>query len=279
MCAILCNKYYFTCIHVFCCHNDQAFSMLPWLMIMFQNKFPFYGTRKYYLTLHRLWVRAMKYACTGKGTSLRSVRLLISSSSVLVQSADFSQKMQPKLLLPPVSSLAWLLQLSPHKHTQFCHPTCPESSKLCCKTHPHGTLSSPLYTSPAKAALATPVRAHLSERIKYKVACMCFHVINGSSPTYLFELLHVCTPSCTIPACSKSHNTNTKLMAFALSLTFDPVFGIHSHTTSGNAQLFHLLKWNWKLSFFHSISIPANFSSHFSHHKLYSWMCGCVNAS
>ena len=25
----------------------------------------------------------------------------------------------------------------------------------------------------------------ISERIKYKVACMCFHAINGSGPTYL----------------------------------------------------------------------------------------------
>ena len=84
----------------------------------------------------------------------------------------------------------------------------------------------------------------ISQNIKYKVASMRFHAINGSSPTYLFELLHVYTPSCTIPACSKSHNTNTRLMAFALSLTLDPVFGIHSHTMSGNAQLFHLLKRN-----------------------------------
>ena len=27
-----------------------------------------------------------------------------------------------------------------------------------------------------------------SERIKYKVACMCFHAINGSGPTYLSSL-------------------------------------------------------------------------------------------
>ena len=39
-------------------------------------------------------------------------------------------------------------------------------------------------------------------------------------------------------------------MAFALSLTLDSMFGIHSHKTSGNAQLFQLLKGNWKLFFF-----------------------------
>ena len=44
-----------------------------------------------------------------------------------------------------------------------------------------------------------------------------------------------------IPACSKSNNTNARLTAFTLSLTLDPMFGIHSHKTSGNAQLLHLL--------------------------------------
>ena len=39
-----------------------------------------------------------------RNTSERSVKPLISSSNVLVQSADFSLKMQPKLLLPPTSS-------------------------------------------------------------------------------------------------------------------------------------------------------------------------------
>ena len=38
--------------------------------------------------------------------------------------------------------------------------TSPESSKLCCKTHSHGTSSSPLDTSPGKAALASHFRAH-----------------------------------------------------------------------------------------------------------------------
>ena len=38
-----------------------------------------------------------------------------------------------------------------------------------------------------------------------------------------------------VPACSKSNNTKARLMAFALSLTLDPKFGIYSHKTSGNA--------------------------------------------
>ena len=42
----------------------------------------------------------------------------------------------------------------------------------------------------------------ISERIKYKVACMCFSAINGSGPAYLSELLHVCTPSRTLRSSS-----------------------------------------------------------------------------
>ena len=35
----------------------------------------------------------------------------------------------------------------------------------------------------------------ISELIKYKVTCVCFSAVNGSGPAYLFELLHVYTPS------------------------------------------------------------------------------------
>ena len=42
----------------------------------------------------------------------------------------------------------------------------------------------------------------ISECIKYKVACMCFSVINGSGPAYLCELLHIYTPSRTIRSSS-----------------------------------------------------------------------------
>ena len=43
---------------------------------------------------------------------------------------------------------------------------------------------------------------HISERIKYKVACICFNAINGSGPAYLSELLHVYTPSRTLRSSS-----------------------------------------------------------------------------
>ena len=74
----------------------------------------------------------------------------------------------------------------------------------------------------------------ISERIKYNVACMCFSVINGSG---LLTSLNCCMSTLHLvhyvllltPACSKSNNTNARLMAFAPSLALDPTFGIHSH--------------------------------------------------
>ena len=42
----------------------------------------------------------------------------------------------------------------------------------------------------------------ISERIKYKVACMCFSAMNGSGLAYLSELLHVYTPSRTLRSSS-----------------------------------------------------------------------------
>ena len=42
----------------------------------------------------------------------------------------------------------------------------------------------------------------ISERIKYKFACICFNAINGAGPAYLSELLHVYTPSRTLRSSS-----------------------------------------------------------------------------
>ena len=90
----------------------------------------------------------------------------------------------------------------------------------------------------------------ISERVKYKVASMCFSTINASGPAYLSELLHVYTPSRTLRSSSDtrmlkiSNNTNARLMTFAPSLALDPTFGIHSHKTIDTAQRFHLLKPN-----------------------------------
>ena len=59
----------------------------------------------------------------------------------------------------------------------------------------------PLNTSPGKNCSWLPI----SERIKYKVACMCFNAVNGSGPAYLFELLHVYTLSRTLRSSSDTH--------------------------------------------------------------------------
>ena len=45
----------------------------------------------------------------------------------------------------------------------------------------------------------------ISERVKYKVASMCFSTINASGPAYLSELLHVYTPSPTLRSSSDIH--------------------------------------------------------------------------
>ena len=86
------------------------------------------------------------------------------------------------------------------------------------------------------------------------------------------ELLHIYTSSHTLRSSSdsrilkiqqykrKTHGFRTFTFFFLY-----PMFGIHSHKTSGNAQLLHLSRRTWKLSFFHSISVPVNFSSHFSY--------------
>ena len=85
-----------------------------------------------------------------------------------------------------------------------------------------------------------------SECIKYKVACMCFSAISGSGPAYLsnccmstFRLVHY--NLLLTPACWKSNNKNTRLMAFAPSraLEFPP-----PPKKKDTAQPCHLLKPN-----------------------------------
>ena len=52
----------------------------------------------------------------------------------------------------------------------------------------------------------------ISECIKYKVACMCFHAINVSGPTYLSELLHTYALSRTL--CSFSDSRMLKIQQY-----------------------------------------------------------------
>ena len=88
-------------------------------------------------------------------------------------------------------------------------------------------------------------------------------------------LLHVYTVSALTlhyillltPICWKSSITNTRLMAFTLSLTLDPTFGIHSHKTFTPTQPCHLLNPNWKHFFSHSST---------QHHLAYISLLGSV---
>ena len=75
------------------------------------------------------------------------------------------------------------------------------ASDSCCKTRSLGTPSPTLNTSVLEKLHSLPI----SERIKYKVACMRFNAINGSGPAYLSELLHVYTPSRTLRSSSDTH--------------------------------------------------------------------------
>ena len=77
--------------------------------------------------------------------------------------------------------------------------------------------------------------------------------------------------------CWKSNTTNVRLMAFAISLTLDPTFGIHFHKTLDTAQPCHLLKPDWKHSSSYSISTPTNISipSFCYSHSLCVYMCVC----
>ena len=71
----------------------------------------------------------------------------------------------------------WLLQPSPHGYTQFCHPTSPENSKLCCKTHSLGT-------PPPTLLLETPFQNVLS----HLHVCQCWSCLPLWTATSLHSI-------------------------------------------------------------------------------------------
>ena len=110
----------------------------------------------------------------------------------------------------------------------------------------------------------------ISERIKYKVVCMCFSAINGWGPAYLSELLHVYTLSRTLRSPSdtrmlKIQQYKCKPHGFrTVSWTgTHNTFRIHSRGTLDIAQPCHLLKPNWNPSSSHSFSVPININTQF----------------
>ena len=127
--------------------------------------------------------------------------------------------------------------------------------KLCCKARSLGTSPPPLNTSPGKKEKNKHKKQqqqhwlHISERIKHKVACMCFRAINASGPAYLSELLPVYTPSRKLHSSSdtcmlKIQQYKHKTFGFRTFFCLDPTFGIHSHKTLDTIQPCHLLKPN-----------------------------------
>ena len=67
----------------------------------------------------------------------------------------------------------------------------------------------------------------ISERIKYKTACMCYNAITGSAPSYLSELLHLYSPSSSLRSSSdtrmlKIQRFNRKTIWLSHFLTFWP---------------------------------------------------------
>ena len=200
-------------------------------------------------------------ACT---IAAEDCTVLISSLNALVQSAGFSLKMQLKLLLLPIIILSrpdycnCLLMGTPNSVTHPLQKIQNFAARfvLLAPRHHHSTpLLEKLHWLP------------ISERVKYKVTCMCFNAINGSGPAYLSELLHVCSPSRTLRSSSdtrrleiqphkrKTHNFNT----FSCLGPHLLLLGIYYHKILNTAQPCHLLKTNWKPSSFHSISIQYNF--------------------
>ena len=75
--------------------------------------------------------------------------------------------------------------------------TSPENSKLL-----QGSFSCHPITTTQHLSWKTLHWLPILERIKYKVICMCSTAMNGSGPAYLFQLVHVYTPSRTLRSSS-----------------------------------------------------------------------------
>ena len=136
--------------------------------------------------------------CPWRSTSKKSAKLLISTLNALVQSAGFSLKTQPRLLLLLISShgsttatvSSWVHLILSSLSRKFrillqdlfsWHPV---------TTSQHLSWGKKLHWLP------------ILECIKYKIACMCFSAISGSGPAYISELLHDYTPSRTLRSSS-----------------------------------------------------------------------------
>ena len=116
----------------------------------------------------------------------------------LVQSAGFSLKTQPRLLLLPISFRG----LTTATVSLWVHLILSSNLSRKFRTLLQDLFSWHTVTTTQHLSWKKVHWLLISERIKYKVACMCFNAIGGSGPAYLSELLHVCTPSRTLRSSS-----------------------------------------------------------------------------
>ena len=172
--------------------------------------------------------------------------LLISSSNALAEPAGFSLKTQPRLVVLHISShglasttifLCVLLILLSNFSRKF-------------QTLLQDSFSWHSVTTTISLLERNCTDFPFQNHIKYIVACVCFSAINGSNPDYLSALLHVHNPSRTLRSSSDicmlkiQQKTSTRLVVFALCLTLDPTFKIHSQKTLDTALPYHLLNRN-----------------------------------
>ena len=123
------------------------------------------------------------------------------------------------------------------------------------------------------------------ERIKYKVACMCFGAMNGASPAYLSQLLHIYTPSRTLRS---SHTRMLKIQQYKRKrhgFRAFSCFGPHiwnslpqdlRHCSTLSSFKAKLKTWP---SSSHSISTPTNINTQFLLQSLCVCVCVCVCVS
>ena len=121
---------------------------------------------------------------------------------------------------------------SSHRHSQLCNSTDAESPKYCCT--PHSQSTTPSNCTPLLQQLHW---LPISERIKYKTACMCYNAITGSAPSYISELLHLYSPSRSLRSSSdtcmlKIQRFNRKTQGFRTFSHFAPTSGTISPKTS-----------------------------------------------
>ena len=77
-----------------------------------------------------------------------------------------------------------------------------ENTKYCCTPYSLSTLPSKLHTS--RSHTATSLAPNFWKEYK-TAACMCYNIITGFAPSYLSELLHLYSPSCSLCSLSDVH--------------------------------------------------------------------------